>query len=100
MYAFHSDKDVKPSGVFCLEGCFVEPVNHEDRNSKMKYGIEISLSQDNSTSRFLYTKDEHSRNEWCVAIRHAARQFVFEVNSFIMVRIRKTVNVFFRIITK
>ncbi|KMS94427.1 hypothetical protein BVRB_021520, partial [Beta vulgaris subsp. vulgaris] len=73
------DKDVRPTGLLCLEGCFVEPVDHGDRNPPMKYGIEVSMpTSEHTVSRFFYAKDEQSQNDWCIAFRHAARQFVLE----------------------
>ena len=64
--------DVKPSHVLFLEGCFVEPVNHEERNRQCRYGIEIILSEEAHKSRFLYASSSAQRQQWMDAIRYHA----------------------------
>ena len=69
-YARASDAKGRPTHVLFLEGCFVEAVNHEDRNSKCKYGIEIIMNEEAHKSRFLYAHSSHERQQWMEAIRY------------------------------
>jgi len=54
----------------------VEPVNHEATSSKLKYGIEIIISEKKDEtpkkSMFLYTETSEERVAWLAAIRSHA----------------------------
>ena len=69
-YAKSGDAKGRPTHVLFLEGCFVEAVNHEERNSKCKYGIEIIMNEEAHKSRFLYAHSSHERQQWMEAIRY------------------------------
>lgn len=66
LYTFQKESDVKPSDVLFLQGCFIEPVNHEDKfkNPKLRYGLEIIVSEEPRTSRVLYAKTAEERANW------------------------------------
>jgi hypothetical protein len=71
MYSYTKPTDVRPAHVLFLAGCFVEAVSHEEKNSKLKYGIEIILSEEGPVrkSRVLYASSLESRQQWLDAIR-------------------------------
>lgn len=70
MYTYNRPGDFKPAHVLFLEGCFVEAVNHEERSSKLKYGIEIILSEEpQRKSRLVYASSHESRQQWLESIR-------------------------------
>lgn len=45
LYSYHAADDYTPVHVYYMEGCFVEPVNHEYESTKLKYGIEIIFNE-------------------------------------------------------
>ena len=75
LYCYMKPGDLQPAHVFFLEGCFVEPVNHEEQNRKLRYGIEIIMRDNLATqeeprkSRILYAHSSESRAQWINSIR-------------------------------
>ncbi len=80
LYSYHTTDDYTPVHVYYMEGCFVEPVNHERENAKLKYGIEIIFNEEPKVSRFLYTKTMALRDQWVKALRLHAN--VHSINDF------------------
>lgn len=70
LYSYNKPTDVKSLHAQFLEGCYVEAVNHEHINSKLKFGIEIIISDSpKKVSRVLYADTLMERNSWMTAIQ-------------------------------
>jgi calcium/calmodulin-dependent protein kinase I len=71
----------KPHSVIFLERVFVESVNRADeKNQKLKFGIEIIISETPRISRFVYAKTASERVEWMKALQEAAN--VHDINDY------------------
>jgi len=70
LYSFKKQGENKPDKVLALQGCYVEPANHERTSPKLKYGLEIIISDDHSL--FLYCENEDERQHWLSAMRQHA----------------------------
>lgn len=73
LYSFKKRKDEVPKQVLFMEGCYIEAVNHEQQHAKLKYGIEVIVSeQPKKVSRFLYAESIEDRNSWISSLQEHA----------------------------
>lgn len=84
LYTYHKESDIakhrNPTNVLFLEGCFVESVNHEEKSTRMKFGVEIIITEQPRRSRFLYCDASPARAQWMAALQNAAN--VHEISAY------------------
>lgn len=68
-YSFSKRSALKPQHVCFLQGCFIEPVNHSDRSSKLEFGLELITSENPRQSKFYYAKTLKERDSWVASLR-------------------------------
>lgn len=77
MYSYRKRNDVKPAKILFLQGCFIEATSSHKPNqsNKLKYGIEIIISEQPKVIRKVYASCAETRSAWIEALRRHARVY-------------------------
>lgn len=74
LYTYKKRGDTAPLQVLFMQGCFVEAVTHDTGNSKLKFGIEMIVSETSTkkVNRLLYAESAEERNAWITFMQEHA----------------------------
>lgn len=74
LYTYKKRGDTVPLQVLFMQGCFVEAVTHDTANTKLKFGIEMIVSETSTkkVNRLYYAESAEERNAWITFLQEHA----------------------------